>query len=105
MLDAVFERDTTANWLPRLQGSLPAAPVYDMPQALDNPFPASTGMIRNTPHPLRPDFRAFANPIKLDGSRLPSRAGSALGADTDPVLGELGYSTAEIDALRARKVI
>ncbi len=105
VLDAVFERDTTANWLPRLQGSLPAAPVYDMPQALDNPFPTSTGMIRNTPHPLRPDFRAFANPIKLDGSRLPSRAGSALGADTEPVLRELGYSAAQIEALRARKVI
>ncbi len=105
LLDAVFERDTTANWLPRLQGALPAAPVYDMPQALDNPFPASTGMIRNTPHPLRPDFRAFANPIKLDGSRLPSRAGSALGADTVPVLRELGYSDADIDALRARRVI
>jgi crotonobetainyl-CoA:carnitine CoA-transferase CaiB-like acyl-CoA transferase len=62
-------------------------------------------MIRNTPHPLRPDFRAFANPIKLDGSRLPSRAGSALGADTEAVLGELGYSAADIDTLRARKVI
>ncbi len=105
LLDVVFERDTTANWLPQLQGALPAAPVYDMPQALDNPFPISTGMIRTTPHPLRPDFRAFANPIKLDGSRLPSRAGSALGADTVPVLRELGYSDAEIDALRARKVI
>jgi len=105
LLDVVFERDTTANWLPQLQGALPAAPVYDMPQALDNPFPISTGMIRTTPIRLRPDFRAFANPIKLDGSRLPSRAGSALGADTVPVLRELGYSDAEIDALRARKVI
>ncbi len=105
LLDAVFESDTTANWLPRLQGALPAAPVYDMPQALDNPFPSRTGMIRNTPHPLRADFRAFANPIKLDGSRLPSRAGSALGADTSEVLRELGYSDAEIDGLRARRVI
>jgi crotonobetainyl-CoA:carnitine CoA-transferase CaiB-like acyl-CoA transferase len=105
VLDAVFEHDTTANWLPRLQGALPAAPVYDLPQALENPFPISTGMIRSTPHPLRPDFRAFANPIKLDGTRLPSRSGSALGADTEPVLRELGYSGAEIDALRARKVI
>jgi crotonobetainyl-CoA:carnitine CoA-transferase CaiB-like acyl-CoA transferase len=105
VLDAEFERDTTANWLKRLQGALPAAPVYDMQQALDSEYPTRIGMIRNTPHPLRPDFRSFANPIKLDGARLPARAGSGLGADTEDVLRELGYSTAELDALRAQKAI
>lgn len=105
LLDAVFERDTTAAWLEKLQGALPAAPVYDMQQALDNPFPAATGMIRNTPHPLRPDFRTFANPIKLDGRRLPARSAPALGADTDDLLREVGYSAEEIAALRQQKVI
>ena len=105
VLDAVFERDTTAGWLERLKGALPAAPVYDMPQALDNAFPVSTGMIRGVPHPLRPDFRAFANPIKLDGSRLPSRPGPALGADTASILGDLGVAESELAGLRARNVI
>jgi crotonobetainyl-CoA:carnitine CoA-transferase CaiB-like acyl-CoA transferase len=105
LLDAEFERDTTAAWLDKLQGVLPAAPVYDMEQALSNPFPISTGMIRNTPHPLRPDFRTFANPILLDGQRLPARVGSALGADTDDLLREVGYSDAELAQLRAQKVI
>ncbi|MCZ7564126.1 MAG: CoA transferase [Burkholderiales bacterium] len=31
--------------------------------------------------------------------------GPALGAHTDEILGRLGYSAAEIEALRARKVI
>jgi len=104
-LDAVFERDTTANWLTKLQGILPAAPVYDLAQALDNPFPAATGMIRNTPHGLRPDFRSFANPIKLDGARLPAQSAPALGADTDSVLAELGYSAADLARLRAADAI
>ena len=76
-----------------------------MEQALDNPFPISTGMIRNTPHPLRADFRTFANPILLDGQRLPAQVGSALGADTDDLLREAGYSDSELARLREQKVI
>jgi crotonobetainyl-CoA:carnitine CoA-transferase CaiB-like acyl-CoA transferase len=105
ILDAEFGKDTTANWLARLQGVLPAAPVFDMPDALDSPYPTRIGMIRNTPHPVRPDFRTFANPIKLDGQRLPAQVGSALGADTESLLREVGYSTEEIEQLRVRKVI
>jgi crotonobetainyl-CoA:carnitine CoA-transferase CaiB-like acyl-CoA transferase len=99
-LDGVFETATTAHWLETLQGVLPAAPVFDLAQALDNPFPIANGMIRNTPHPLRADFRSFANPIKLDGKRLPAASGPTLGADTDAVLGDLGYTAEELAALR-----
>jgi crotonobetainyl-CoA:carnitine CoA-transferase CaiB-like acyl-CoA transferase len=105
LLDAVFEQDNTAAWLDKLQGVLPAAPVYDMQQALDSPFPSAIGMVRNTPHPQRADFRSFANPIKLDGQRLPARSAAALGADTDDVLRSLGYSDAELAALRKRNAI
>jgi crotonobetainyl-CoA:carnitine CoA-transferase CaiB-like acyl-CoA transferase len=105
VLDEVFERDTTAAWLAKLQGVLPAAPVYDLQQALDSPYPAAIGMIRHTPHPARPDFRSFANPIKLDGERLPSQAGSALGADTEALLREVGYSDSELHELREQHVI
>ncbi|GMU68062.1 MAG: CoA transferase [Steroidobacteraceae bacterium] len=104
-LDGHFARDTTAAWLDKLQGVLPAAPVYDMEQALDNPFVARTGMIQATPHPQKEGFRALANPIKLDGRRLHGRVGSALGADTRDVLREAGYDDTEIDSLAAQRVI
>jgi crotonobetainyl-CoA:carnitine CoA-transferase CaiB-like acyl-CoA transferase len=100
-LDAEFAQHTTRHWLSRLQGLLPAAPVYDLPQALDNPFAKSIGMVRDLPHPARPDFRVLANPIKLDGERLPSRRGPALGEHTDEILGQAGLTAAEIEALRA----
>lgn len=103
-LDAEFRRETTAHWLSRLQGLLPAAPVYDLPQALDNPFAKSIGMVRDLPHPARPDFRVLANPIKLDGQRLPSRCAPRLGEHTDAVLADAGLSAAEIAALRASGV-
>jgi len=102
ILDSEFVRRTTQQWLDRLQGLLPAAPVYDLAQALDNPYAGAIGMVRTLPHPARPDFRVLANPIKLDGVRLPSRRAPGLGEHTDALLHEAGYSDAEIAALRAR---
>jgi crotonobetainyl-CoA:carnitine CoA-transferase CaiB-like acyl-CoA transferase len=102
VLDSEFVRRTTQQWLDRLQGLLPAAPVYDLAQALDNPYAGAIGMVRALPHPARPDFRVLANPIKLDGVRLPSRRAPGLGEHTDALLREAGYSDAQIAALRAR---
>lgn len=104
LLDTVFERNTTSAWLAKLQGVLPAAPVHDLAQALENPFPLATGMIRTTPHPLRDDFRSFANPIKLDGERLPAHSAPPLGADTDAILEELGYDADARARLRAEGI-
>jgi crotonobetainyl-CoA:carnitine CoA-transferase CaiB-like acyl-CoA transferase len=100
-LDAEFARESTQHWLARLQGLLPVAPVHDLPRALDNPFAHAVGMVRDLPHPARPDFRVLANPIKLDGERLPSRCAPGLGEHTDAVLGAAGFSSPEIAALRA----
>ena len=99
-LDAVFREDDTDHWLARLRHLLPAAPVLTLGQALDNPFAHDTGMVRSFPHPGFADFRALANPIKLDGRRLPQRPAPALGADTDTMLRSLGYDDAGIAALR-----
>lgn len=101
VLDPEFQKATTAEWMARLQGKLPAAPVYDMAQALDNPFLRSIGMLNTVPHPARADLQLLANPIKLDGQRLPARVASALGADTDALLREVGYDDASIAALKA----
>jgi crotonobetainyl-CoA:carnitine CoA-transferase CaiB-like acyl-CoA transferase len=101
VLDAEFERETTQHWLSRLQGLLPAAPVHDLAQALDNPFAAAIGMVRTLPHPSRPDFRVLANPIKLDGERLPSRPAPMLGEHTEEVLRAAGFTSQEIQSLQA----
>ena len=101
VLDAEFGREQTQHWLDRLQGLLPVAPVCDLPQALDNPFAKAIGMVRALPHPARADFRVLANPIRLDGERLPSRRAPGLGEHTAQLLREAGLTPAEIDALLA----
>ncbi len=105
VLDEVLGERDSAEWLKRMQGRIPAAPVLDVPAALDNPFAHTVGMVEATPHPERPSFRSLANPVRIDGERAHGRTGSALGADSAALLGELGYTGEEIERLRGDGVI
>jgi len=69
VLDLEFRKKPTAAWLGQLTGKVPVAPVNDIAQALANPFVEELGMVRNAPHPQRPDFRVLATPVKIDGAR------------------------------------
>ncbi|HET7197138.1 MAG TPA: CoA transferase, partial [Burkholderiales bacterium] len=46
LLDEAFSHRTTKEWLSRLNGTIPVAPVNDVAQALDNPFVAERGSIQ-----------------------------------------------------------
>lgn len=104
ILDGIFLQHPTEHWVEKLGGVVPVAPIYGLAQALDNPRIAD--MLDTVAHPEKPDgMRVLANPIRLDGERLPNRAGPKLGADTDAVLAEAGFAPEEIADLRADGVI
>lgn len=105
ILDEVFGGRPTAHWIELLGGLMPVAPVLSLDQALDNPYLRTTGMIDSVAHPDRADMRVLANPIRLDGERLPNRAGPLLGVDTNALLAEAGYDAAEIESFRAKGVV
>ena len=105
VLDEAFMTRTTDEWIAIMKGKVPVGPVHDIAQALDNPFHDETGMVTTVPHPDRPDMRALANPLRIDGARLPQRHAPKLGQDTADILKELGCSEADIAALRQAKAI
>jgi crotonobetainyl-CoA:carnitine CoA-transferase CaiB-like acyl-CoA transferase len=84
---------------------VPVAPVYGLDQAMDNPWLVTTGMRDTVSHPDRDTIHVLANPIKVDGARLPNRAAPLLGADVDNVLAGAGYGADEIAELRAAGVV
>jgi crotonobetainyl-CoA:carnitine CoA-transferase CaiB-like acyl-CoA transferase len=86
VLDPTFKTRTTAEWLARFNGVLPAAPVYRLDQALDSDFAGATGMVAAVPHPAKGELRVIANPIRIDGERLSQSACSPLGADNKKYL-------------------
>ena len=100
LLDAAFSKDTTAAWMAKLQTKVPAAPVYDLPNALDNPFVRDIDMIQEMPHRAGVTYRALRSPLKWNNQRFNARPGNGLGADNDEILGdELGLAN-ELDALK-----
>ncbi|HET9663285.1 MAG TPA: CoA transferase [Burkholderiales bacterium] len=98
---------TTGEWLALFGGAVPAAPVLDLAQALENPFVTETNRLATVPHPAAPggSYRMVAPPLRFDGHGPPQRPAPDLGADTESVLRELGYGAERIARLRAAGAI
>lgn len=105
VLDAVFETRPTQHWVDLLAGKVPVAPVHDLASAMDNPYLQETGMMQTVQHPDCEHLRVLASPIRVDGERLPSRAGPLLGADNDDVLASIGLTGGEIETLKRDGII
>jgi crotonobetainyl-CoA:carnitine CoA-transferase CaiB-like acyl-CoA transferase len=105
-LDAVLMTATTEEWMSRLRGKVPIAPVYDVRQALDNPFVAEQQLVLDFEHPEHGNIRGVASPVRVDGGDTqPRRAAPRLGEDTDALLEELGYAPHAIGALREQAAV
>jgi crotonobetainyl-CoA:carnitine CoA-transferase CaiB-like acyl-CoA transferase len=104
-LDAIFETKPMAHWQALLAGHVPVAPVYGLDQALDNPWLARTGMRSAVDHPDRPNMQVLANPIRIDGQRLPNRPAPLLGADTFAILAEIGLNADEVADLKRAGIV
>jgi crotonobetainyl-CoA:carnitine CoA-transferase CaiB-like acyl-CoA transferase len=105
MLDEALSARTTAEWMAHFAGKVPAAPVYDVAQALQNGFAAERRAIADYAYPDGRSARMVAAPIRVPGVELPARAAPAMGADTDDELRAAGYSEERIAALRKAGVI
>jgi crotonobetainyl-CoA:carnitine CoA-transferase CaiB-like acyl-CoA transferase len=104
VLDGEFSKRTTEHWLSKLRGTIPCAPVYDMAQALENPYFLERGGVQVFDHPDKPGFKLVASPFRLD-EPLPARPAPKLGEHTDALLRELGYGEAEIVKLKAQRAV
>jgi len=100
LLDEALSARTTAEWLALFGGQIPASPILDVAQALANPFVRERGLVRKASTPAGHAFELLANPIRMSGTPAQDRAGPRLGQHTQELLTGLGYSPAEIAALR-----
>ena len=86
---------------------LPAAPMHSTQDVLEDPHIAAMGYLKRMAFPgtskdvpiIETPFRMSATPGEI------RRRAPLLGKHTDEVLGEIGYDTAEIAALRDRSIV
>ena len=105
-LTAGFSTLPRHEWEKRLlKWDVPGGPVNDIGEALADPQVLLRNMVVDIDHPVAGTYRTAGNPIK-DGSPDSFSPPPTLGQDTDAVLtGLLGYSNAEVEALRERGAV
>jgi crotonobetainyl-CoA:carnitine CoA-transferase CaiB-like acyl-CoA transferase len=102
LLKARFAERTTADWLARLRGSVPCAPVNTVAQALEDEQVRARDMVVEVKHPQFGVLRQVASPVKTAGAVISPAPAPALGQHTEDILRELlQYSAERIAALRA----
>jgi crotonobetainyl-CoA:carnitine CoA-transferase CaiB-like acyl-CoA transferase/bifunctional DNA-binding transcriptional regulator/antitoxin component of YhaV-PrlF toxin-antitoxin module len=107
LLDDLFATGTREDWVAKLRGAdIVSAPINTLLEASSDPDVIANSYVTEI------DYPKYGKRLKVHGtpwqfSETPARPGIApeLGEHNDAVLGDLGYSPAELADLRARRVI
>ena len=76
-----------------------------MKELADEPSLRASGTVVEVDHPVRGKYLTVGNPIKLSDSPTEVTRSPLLGEHSDEVLSHFGFTQAQIDALRAERVI
>lgn len=107
-IQAIIETKPSAHWVELITGAgVPCGPIYSMDQVFADPQVKHLGAAQSVHSDvLGRDVNLLAQPIVM--SRTPSKIEARppeRGEHSDAILGELGYSKAQIADLRRRNIV
>ena len=103
----VIQTKTAAEWIALLQeNAIPTGPIRTTEEALSDPHLAARNFIVELQHPVLGMLKSLATPIHFSDTEVSFRDHPPqLGEQTDEILAEIGYSSAQIDALRQQGIL
>ncbi len=101
LMSSVLRQQPTHHWVTAFeQAGVPAGPVKNMKQVLDDPQTRARDMVIQVDHPVAGEIDALGLPIKFSHGNGVTRRGAPLyGQHTAEVMRELGYTDSEIERL------
>src|SRR6478609_1454133 len=101
-IEARTTRQTSAHWIRVLNESgVPCSPVMNLEQVFADPQVIDQQAVVKVEHPGLGEVSMLGSALHVDGAPLPVRhPAPGLGAQTEDVLRELGYSAPDIDRFR-----
>lgn len=103
ILDPVVASKSTDEWLPVLrEHGVPCGPLHDTRSTWEDPYAEAEDLIEELgAEPMDDTIPVVRHPARFDGEQLDARTPpKPLGEDTEAVLRETGYESADLDRLR-----
>lgn len=109
VLDEVLMQADTAVWMAKFSRNVPAAPVYSVAEALENPYVREAGRVIDVPVAVPAGapsgVRLVKPPIDCGVPQPAPTAAPLLGEQTDDILRSLGYDSQAIGVMRSRGIV
>jgi len=101
VLQPYFRRRTSADWLSQFEkAGLPAGPIYNMKEVLENEQTRARNMLTEVPHQTLGNTKTLGAPVKFSSTPAEVRRGApVLGQHSREVLVEIGFSLDEIEQM------
>jgi len=105
ILDDELMKKTTAEWLEKFGGIVPAAPILDLKEALDNPFLKGRNNIQKLKTKRGVNISLLKTPVHIKNSNFENQTAPELGNDTNSVLEEAGFTIEQINKFKSDGII
>ena len=105
ILDEELMKKNTAEWLEVFGGIVPAAPILNLKESLENPFLNNRRNIQHLKTKRGVNISLLKTPIHLSNTDYEDKTAPELGEDTNIVLEEIGFTEDQIINFKNKGVI
>ena len=105
ILDEELMKKNTSEWLNEFGGIVPAAPILNLKESLENPFLKDRKNIQKLKTKRGVDISLLKTPVHVSDSNFQDKTAPELGEDTDDILKEIGFTGEQISTFKNKGII